>query len=71
VCFGFLDTSVIALRLKHVESTRTGGDRSFHDIFTCVLKFLQHFKESKEKKIKNEKRGTVETKVETLKKWYL
>ena len=26
-----------------------GGDRSFHGMFTCVLKFLQCFKELKEK----------------------
>ena len=28
-------------------------------MFTCMLKVLQSFKESKEKKAKNEKRGTV------------
>ena len=35
---------------------KDGRDRSFTGMFMCVLKFFQHFKESKEKKTKNEKR---------------
>ena len=41
---------------KWVEFTRTKSDRSFTGIFKCVLRFLQHFKESKEKKTKSGKR---------------
>ena len=37
-----------------VESTGMGGDRSLIDRFTCMLKVLQCFKDSKEKKIKSE-----------------
>ena len=59
---GFLDTSVIAYRLKRVESTRTGGDKSLYGMFTCMLTVLQCLKESKEKKIKNEKRSMVKHK---------
>ena len=33
-----------------------GGDRSLTCQFTCMLKGLQYFKESKEKKTKSEKR---------------
>jgi len=35
-CFGFLDTSVIAWRIKRVEFIGMGGDRSFHGMFTYV-----------------------------------
>jgi len=49
-----------SIKAKHVESTRMEreeyGDRSFHCMFTCVLKSLQCFKESKENKTKSEKR---------------
>ena len=45
-----------SIEAKRVESTGTGSDRSFTVIFMCVLKFLLCFKESKEKKTKNEKR---------------
>ena len=45
-----------SIEAKRVESTKMGNDKSFHGMFTCVLKFLQHFKESKENKTKNEKR---------------
>jgi len=41
-----------SIEAKQVESTRTKSDRSFTGLFTCVIKFLQHFKESKEKKQK-------------------
>jgi len=34
-----------SIEAKQVESIGTGSDRSFTGIFTCVLKFLQHFKE--------------------------
>ena len=61
VCFNFLDTSVIAWRLNRIESTGTGSDRSFHSMFTCVLKFLQYFKESKENKTKSEREEYDET----------
>ena len=50
------------MKLKRVESTRTGGDRSLHGMFTCMLTVLQSFKESKEKKTKNEKKSTVKHK---------
>ena len=50
------------IEAKRVESIGTGSDRGFTGMFTCVLKVLQHFKESKEKKIKNEKRSTVKHK---------
>ena len=45
-----------SIKAKRVESTWMGGDRSLHSMFTCVLTVLQCLKESKEKKIKNEKR---------------
>ena len=62
MCFGFLNTSVIAWRLKRVESKRTGGDRNLHDMFACVLTVLLCLKESKEKKTKSEKRSTLKHK---------
>ena len=48
-----------SLEAKQVESTRTGSDISFIGMFTCVLKFLLCFKESKEKKqkVKREEYG--------------
>jgi len=45
-----------SIEAKQVESTGTGSDRRFTGLCTCVLKFLLCFKESKEKKTKNEKR---------------
>jgi len=51
-----------SIEVKQVESTGTGGDRSFHGMFTCVLMVLLCFKESKEKKTKNEKRKYSENK---------
>ena len=45
-----------SIEAKPVESTRTEGDRSINNMFTCVLIVLLSFKESKEKKTNNEKR---------------
>ena len=45
-----------SIEAKWVEYTGTESDKSLTDMFTYVLKFLLCFKESKEKKIKNEKR---------------
>jgi len=39
-----------SIETKRVEFTRTGGDRSFSVMFTCVLIVLLYLKESKEKK---------------------
>jgi len=59
-----------SIEAKWVESTGTESDKSFTGLFTCVLKFLLCFKESKEKKTKNEKRRVRwnTKKWETLKK---
>ena len=59
MCFGFLDTSVIVWWLNE-SNPQEQSDRSFTDRFTYVLMVLQCFKESKEKKIRNEK-NTVKT----------
>jgi len=45
-----------SIEAKWVESTGMKSDRRFIGIFTCVLTVLLCLKESKEKKIKNEKR---------------
>ena len=50
-----------SIEAKRVESTGTDSDRSFTGMFTCVLKFLQRFKESKEKKTKSEREEYSET----------
>ena len=36
-----------------------GGDRSFHGMFTCMLKVLQCFKNKKKRKQRMKKRSTV------------
>ena len=51
-----------SIEAKRVESKRTGSDRSFTGLFTCVLKFLQHFKESKKRKQKVEREEYSENK---------
>ena len=51
-----------SIKAKPVESTGTGSDKSFTEIFTYVLSVLQSLKEWKENKTKNEKRSTVKHK---------
>ena len=57
-----------SIEAKRVKPIGTGGDKSFHDMFTCVLKFLQCFKESKEKKTKNGREEYDGNKDRTLKR---
>ena len=68
-----LASSILPLlhRDKRVESKRTGSDRNFTGMFTCVLKFFNVLKNEKKRKqrmkkksiVKYEEVGNIEKKV--------